>query len=330
MKVILTEETIRKALHESIDEMILEEELLQEYKPGNLFKKAWNGVKNAAAMYMDWRTRGQWNRKYNIQANGNGFAIGSYYLQKWLKTHYNRLYDIVYGEYYGNRLYFYTKLNGREQSFNHDWKNNAYTLYDNYNGYVYKIKVDYNNAPVILTIENSKGNEISKSSSITRNYKNNSYEVSFNNSQNNLTIYYNEDETTPELYIAKNCTPNSFIKSTQNILGDGNVRKAILNYLQSIQNINNSNIEKLKKDPNENINYNYMLNLFTISSFYNWYGKNNNGQQQQQNTNGQQQQQNANNQSTQGQKPVGRKDPNRNLDNGVPNLTGGGTFKNNT
>ena len=94
MKVILTEETIRKALHESIDEMILEEELLQEW--GESFKKAWNGVKNAAAMYMDWRTNGQWNRKYGIRVNGNTKTGELYYLNKWFNYYKEKLNDIIY------------------------------------------------------------------------------------------------------------------------------------------------------------------------------------------------------------------------------------------
>jgi hypothetical protein len=94
MKVILTEETIRKALHESIDEMILEEELLQEW--GESFKKALNGVKNAAAMYMDWRTNGQWNNKYGIYANGTGKTTEMYYLNKWFNTHLKNIKQIEY------------------------------------------------------------------------------------------------------------------------------------------------------------------------------------------------------------------------------------------
>lgn len=94
MKVILTEETIRKALHESIDEMILEEELLQEW--GESFKKAWNGVKNAAAMYMDWRTKGQWNNKYGIYANGTGKTTEMYYLNKWFNWHVKQIQQLEY------------------------------------------------------------------------------------------------------------------------------------------------------------------------------------------------------------------------------------------
>lgn len=326
MNKVITEDIISRALNESIDEFMLEESM--DKGVGSAIKGVWNGVKNAAAMYMDWRTNGQWNRKYNIQAKGNGKIVGSYYLNKWFKLRYNRLYDIVYGEYYGNKTYFYTKLNGRDQSFRHDWRSGTYTLSDDYNGYIYRLNVDNNNVPSVLSIENSTGAIITKTTNITHNYKDNSYNVQFQNGSN-LILYSGEDETTPEAYIAKDCTPNAFIKFTQNTLSDGDFKNAVINYLQSVQDINSKNIENIRKNPNAKINYSYMLELLTTTSFYNWCGKQpsqqtQNSQQTSQQTQNTQQtiNQNTNNQqaSHAKQQPIGKKDPNwrSNNANAVP------------
>jgi hypothetical protein len=272
---------------------------------GQWLNNAWNtvknGVKNAAAMYMDWRTNGQWNRKYNQHAKGSGYFVGAYYLDKWFKNHYNRLQDIIYGEYYGNRTYFYTQLNGRDLSFRHDWRSGTYTLTDNYYGYIYRLKVNEYNIPSILTIENYDGVKLAESTDITHNDKDNSYEATFQNNMTNLKIYSAEDESTPESYIAKNCTPNAFVISTKNTLENGKFKTAVVNYLQAIQKENKENMDKLKLDPNASIDYRHITSLFTMESFYSWYGKNydasqqNNSQTQQQQQTQQQPKGNVNN-----------------------------------
>jgi hypothetical protein len=302
--VIITEDIIRKALNESIDEFMINEDALNE-KWGDAFKSAWNGIKNFAAEYMDKKTNGQWNKKYGIQAKGSGTNVGTYYLEKWLNPRYSRLYDIVYGNYYGDRTYFYTQLNGRNLSFSHDWRTGSYALTDNYSGLVYRLKINENNIPSILTIENFDGNKIAESTNTTYNRHDGSYDFAFqNNANNSMKIYTGEDNTTPEAYIAKNCTPNSFVNGTQNTLENGDIKTAIINYIQAIQNVNNKNIEKLRNDPNERIDYNYMLKLFTMEGFYNWYRKNsgqrqNNNQQQRSQPQPQPQQQSNNNQGQQ-------------------------------
>ena len=92
MKVIITEDIIRNALNESIDEFIINEGWFND----SMLGKVWNGVKNAAAMYMDNRTNGQWNNKYGIYANGNGKTTELYYLNKWFNTHLNNIKQIEY------------------------------------------------------------------------------------------------------------------------------------------------------------------------------------------------------------------------------------------
>ena len=333
MRDIVTEDIVRNALNESIDEFMLEEGMLgngfkglqnwwnngngQKIKNG--LNNAWNGYKNFLAMYMDNKTNGQWNRKYNIQAKGNGGTVVGYYLQKWFGNHYNRLYDIIYGSYYGNKQYFYTKLNGRSQTFDHDWKSDTYVLYNNNSGIIYRLKLDYNNIPAMLNMENSSGNIITKSSSITHDRRDNSYDITFVNSPDQLKIYSAEDKTTPEEYIAKNCTVNNFNQFTENVLEDGKFKYAAINYINSIQEENIQNIEKLKNDYKAKINYNHILSLFRIENFYAWCGKNKttayDNQQTAQQQNAQQQGQQ---QTTQQQQPIGKKDPNWKPKNQVP------------
>ena len=166
MKVILTEETIRKALHESIDEMILEEELLQEW--GESFKKAWNGVKNAAAMYMDWRTNGQWNNKYGIYANGTGKTTEMYYLNRWLMWHLEQIKRISQNNYNPNNVAAgerkYKEING-EKVYVEDYSDyNDVTPYvskncspENFNKWVGNF---IKNREALLCIDNFIKNEI--------------------------------------------------------------------------------------------------------------------------------------------------------------------------
>ncbi len=106
MKVIITEDIIRNALNESIDEFILEEGAFDGLKnwwnngTGQYIKNglssAWKNAKNAAAMYMDNRTNGQWNNKYGIYANGNGKTTELYYLNKWFNFHLEEIKKIDY------------------------------------------------------------------------------------------------------------------------------------------------------------------------------------------------------------------------------------------
>ena len=109
MNVIITEDIIRNALNESIDEFILEEGMLgngfkglqnwwnngngQKIKNG--LSNAWNGYKNFLAMYMDNKTNGQWNNKYGIYANGSGKTTELYYLQKWFGYHLDEIRGIA-------------------------------------------------------------------------------------------------------------------------------------------------------------------------------------------------------------------------------------------
>jgi len=102
MRVVITEDIIRKALNESIDEFILEESMINE-KWGDAVKGVWNGAKkvgnwlnNAAAMYMDGKTNGQWNQKYNTYVNGNTKTGELFYLSKWLNYYKQKLNNIIY------------------------------------------------------------------------------------------------------------------------------------------------------------------------------------------------------------------------------------------
>lgn len=97
--MIVNENIIRNALNESIDEFLLEE---------GWMSNAWNGLKNsklgkagswlkdAAAMYMDKKTNGQWNKKYNIYANGNGKTTELYYLNKWFDWHLKQMQSVAH------------------------------------------------------------------------------------------------------------------------------------------------------------------------------------------------------------------------------------------
>ena len=95
-RTVITEDIIRNALNESIDEFMINEEMLQEYNWGNLFKGAWNGLKNAAAAYMDKKTDGRWNQKYNIYVNGNSKYAEMYYLNKWFNWHLKQIQYIAH------------------------------------------------------------------------------------------------------------------------------------------------------------------------------------------------------------------------------------------
>ena len=131
-RTVITEDMISKALNESIDEFMLEEggglnafkNKLSGYGSAinNGLKRLGNtkfmrGFNNAVNMYMDYKTNGQWNRKYNSYASdekGNSNTIGSFYLQKWLNKHFLTLQDIAYGEKYGNKLMLTAEINGED------------------------------------------------------------------------------------------------------------------------------------------------------------------------------------------------------------------------
>lgn len=310
--VTITDDIIRKALNESIDEFIINEsgawDSVKNWATKWGLDKAWNGIKNFAAEYMDKKTNGQWNRKYNIQAKGKGAFVGTFYMEKWLTERYRRLYDIIYGNYYGDRRYFYTELNGRNYSFMRDWKNGYYVLTDRNTGNVYKMALDENKIPNILTIEDYNGTKTDESIRVDHNKIDGSHIFKLKSGED-VEIYVGEDNTTPEAYIAKNCTPNSFVNNFRNTLEDGNFRKLAINYIDSkIQAENNKNIEKLRKNPEAPVDYNSILKLFTMNGFLTWYYENkdniqDDNQQQPQPNNGNdpgQAERNAANQNVQG------------------------------
>lgn len=274
MNNLIAEDIIKKALDESINEFMLEEggawDSLKNSTLGKVGKGVWNGVK----MYMDARTNGQWNRKYNQQVQGKGTAVGAFYINKWFDMHYRRLQDIMYGQYYGNRTYFYMYLNRHDRNFYHDWQTNSYILKDDVNGSVYRLKLDYYNNIVQATLEDYNG-DVFNANSITHSKDGNTYDITFENGVGPIKVSKGEDTSTPESYIAKSCTPNSFVQYTQNTMQDGSMKSAILQYIQDvIQVANNKNMEKLKSNPNVQINRNEILKLFTLQSFSNWYSKN--------------------------------------------------------
>ena len=323
MKVIITEDIVRNALNESIDEFMLEEELMNEINWGGGWKgikkwwnksnngqkvkngisNVWNGIKDAAAMFMDKETNGQWNRRYGIHAKGNNKVVGSFYLQKWFEPHYNRLYDIVYGSNNGSRIYFYANLRRGAVSFTHDWQNNLYRLSDKDSGKIYELTLNRNGVPYKLDVKNSYGVVIDNGT--LKKQQGNSYFFECSNN-NNLTIYSGEDNTTPEAYIAKECTPDSFERDTQYTIGDKNFKNIVKQYLQEIQDENNINIKNLKKDPKyiDQINYKALISKFTYKEFYRWWGKNydsikKNGDEQNNEQQVKQQKQDGNVQATQ-------------------------------
>ena len=106
MKVIITEDIISNALNESIDEFMLEEGAFDGIskwwnkpymqKVRNGVGKVWNGIKDAASMYMDKKTNGQWNQKYGIYVNGNTKSGELFYLNKWFNYYRQKLNSIIY------------------------------------------------------------------------------------------------------------------------------------------------------------------------------------------------------------------------------------------
>ena len=102
----VNENIIRNALNESIDEFLLEEGAFDGLKNWwnssangqrvkNGLSSVWNNVKNAAAMYMDKQTNGQWNQKYGIYVNANNKMGELFYLNKWFNYYKQQLNYII-------------------------------------------------------------------------------------------------------------------------------------------------------------------------------------------------------------------------------------------
>jgi hypothetical protein len=85
MRVVITEDIIRNALNESIDEFIINEGFGDAVKGAwGYAKKAGNWLKNAAAEYMNYKTNGQWNKKYGIYPSYNVNQFSELrYLAQW-------------------------------------------------------------------------------------------------------------------------------------------------------------------------------------------------------------------------------------------------------
>ena len=163
MKVIITEDIVRNALNESIDEFMLEEGLKDWYNNGNgkYIKNAVNWGKNAIANYMDKRTNGEWNRKYNVYADNTGKSIRSknkwdYYrdlyaeqncLKEWFDSHAEYLNKILHYKegpmrsMYGRNNFFNTNvfmgISGGTQYIQ------TYCTYDNFVEYAQRYFTDY-------------------------------------------------------------------------------------------------------------------------------------------------------------------------------------------
>ena len=284
MRVVITEDIISRALNESIDEFMLEEGWLGDkwngFKnntiAGKWLTKAGNWLNNAAAMYMDGKTGGRWNRTYNTQATGNGnnVSVGTYYLKNWFEKHYRRLYEIIYGDSYGNKMRYMAKMGRYKEEFEYDWKTNTYSAYDEDRRVYYKFKVSPTGEPAVLGVYNSAGGEITQTNCSDINRDEGSYTYKFPGKNSfDITIYCKEDESTPEAYIQKNCTPDSFSEYTRNTLEDGPFKSAVRYYLQTqvfdyIEKNGGSNGTK------NNINYGYLISLFTMTHYIQWYSKN--------------------------------------------------------
>lgn len=170
---MITEDIIKQALNESIDEFMLEEgawdNLKDWYNNGNgkYLKNAVNWGKNAIANYMDKRTNGEWNRKYNVYADNTGKSIRSKnkwdyyrdlyaeqsYLTTWFNTHaknVNKILRFKNGPNYS--------LYGKNNFFNSSvWMGitgatqyiQTYCTYDNFVDYTKQYFTDYQGNPYI-------------------------------------------------------------------------------------------------------------------------------------------------------------------------------------
>lgn len=105
-RTVITEDIVRNALNESLEEFMLEEgwkegfnkwwnkPYMQKIKNG--FNKAGKWLNNAASIYMDEKTNGQWNQKYNTYVNGNSKYVEMYYLNKWFNWHLKQIQYIAH------------------------------------------------------------------------------------------------------------------------------------------------------------------------------------------------------------------------------------------
>jgi hypothetical protein len=98
MNKMITEDIIKRALDESIEEFMLEEANWKGWAGaagstlGNIGKNIWNGVKE----YMNWRTNGQWNQKYNQYPIYNVSQFSELrYLYQWFNTQKQTLQNIL-------------------------------------------------------------------------------------------------------------------------------------------------------------------------------------------------------------------------------------------
>ena len=130
--VIITEDIIRKTLNESINEFMINEggawDGVKNWANRWGLNKAWNGIKNAAATYMDWRTGGDWNAKYGIYNNSTGKTTELYYLNQWFNWHVEQIQRLEERKIHPNDDSY------RERSYKYNDKNEKiYTeVEDNY------------------------------------------------------------------------------------------------------------------------------------------------------------------------------------------------------
>jgi len=171
MNQLITEDIIKRALDESIEEFMLEEgggwNNFKQWA-GKVGGNLWNGIRNGVANFMNKRTGGQWNQKYGIYAdysnnsiqskNGFQFAKKLYqeasYFEKWLNTHAKNINDILnskegpeyemYDEYTKNsngvRTYKDRRFKGTTGATAYI---KTYCTYDNFYRYVAQYFPDY-------------------------------------------------------------------------------------------------------------------------------------------------------------------------------------------
>jgi len=114
MNKVITEDIIRKAINESIDEFMLEEAWggmngLKNWSNKWGLNNLGRGIRNWAANYMDKRTGGKWNAKYGIYDDNtyksirsenpldyfNDLMTETKYLRTWFDTHAKNANDIL-------------------------------------------------------------------------------------------------------------------------------------------------------------------------------------------------------------------------------------------
>ena len=154
MRVVINENIIKNALNESIDEFIIEEGAWNAFRNNKWINGIWNGLRNGVANYMDWATKGEWNKKYNVYPDSTQKSIRSKgpfdyiedrlkeqkCLMTWFKTHAANVEKILhYKEGPNHSLY------GKKNFFNSSvWMGvtgatayiEQYCTYDNFVDYV--------------------------------------------------------------------------------------------------------------------------------------------------------------------------------------------------